>query len=123
MGIQESGEMYLENILILSEKGKVRSVDIAEFMNFSKPSISRAMGILRNDGYIEIDSNGYITLTESGLGIAEKIYERHRVLSALLIKIGVSEDVATEDACRVEHFISDETFQAIKRASAKLLEE
>lgn len=115
MALQESGEMYLETILILRSKLEhVRSIDICDYMNYSKPSISKAMSHLKAGGYIEMDSNGYITLTESGLAIAETIYERHNVLSAFFRYLGVSEDIAVEDACRIEHDISDETFQAIK---------
>lgn len=111
----ESGENYLETILILIQKGKgVRSVDIAEEMGFSKPSISRAVGILKKDGYIEVDSGGFISLTDSGYEIAEKIYERHRVITRFLIKLGVNEVTAAEDACRIEHDISDESFQKLK---------
>ena len=111
----ESGENYLETILILIQKGQgVRSIDIAEEMGFSKPSISRAVGILKADGYIEVDSGGFISLTDSGYEIAEKIYERHRVLTRFLIKLGVNEVTAAEDACRIEHDISDESFQKLK---------
>ena len=115
MRIQESGEMYLETIHILYKKnGHVRSVDVAEHMGYSKPSISRAMGLLKTGGFIEIAKDGAITLTRSGLAVAEKIYERHTLLSQLLIKLGVSPETAAEDACRLEHAISDETFEAIK---------
>lgn len=111
----ESGENYLETILILIQKGKgVRSIDIAEEMGFSKPSISRAVGILKKDGYIEVDSGGFISLTDLGYEIAEKIYERHRVITRFLIKLGVNEVTAAEDACRIEHDISDESFQKLK---------
>lgn len=114
--MQESGEMYLENILILSgEKETVRSVDVAERMGFSKPSVSRAMNILRTKGLIGIDSFGAITLTEEGLSAANAIYERHRILTAVLVSLGVSEKTAAEDACRIEHYVSDETFEAVKR--------
>ena len=120
MEIKESGEMYLETILILhNSKGLVRSIDVSEYMNFSKPSVSRAMGILKNNKYILIDKDGYITLTDKGKQTAEKIYERHKVLSSLLISLGVPEDIATEDACKVEHVISDETFNAIKHSLKK----
>lgn len=116
MKLQESGEMYLETIYVLqSKKPFVRSIDIATEMNFSKPSISRAMGILKNNGYLTIASDGKITLTDEGLRIAEKTYERHNVLTAAFIKIGVDAKTAEDDACRVEHVISDETFNAIKR--------
>ena len=116
MHIQESGEMYLETILILSRKQKnVRSIDVCEEMGYSKPSVSRAVGLLKNGKYIEVDSSGYITLTESGMALAEKIYNRHRVLTNLLTRLGVSEETASEDACRMEHAISDETYEAIQR--------
>ena len=115
MHIQESGEMYLETIHVLYKKnGHVRSVDVSEHMGYSKPSVSRAVGLLKNGGYIEVDQDGYITLTESGLTVAEKIFERHTVLSRMLIRLGVSEQTASEDACKIEHVISDETFLAIK---------
>lgn len=114
--MHESGEMYLETIHVLSQKGSdVRSIDIATHMNFSKPSVSRAMGVLKKDGYIEIDEHGHIKLTATGLKVAENIYERHNVLSKLLMEIGVSEDTAIQDACKMEHDISEETFEAIKR--------
>lgn len=116
MRIQESGEMYLETILILSKTNNVvRSVDVADHMNYSKPSVSRAMGLLKNNGYILIDNNGYITLTEKGTETANAIFERHEVLSKLFQSIGVDEKTAIEDACRVEHYISDTTFQALKK--------
>ena len=116
MILQESGEMYLETIHILSlEKEHVRSIDISEHMGFSKPSVSRAMKILRENQYINIDPEGYITLTKSGQEIAEKIYERHQIISSIFIHLGVDADIATEDACRIEHVISDQTFAAIKK--------
>ena len=116
MHLQESGEMYLETILILSRKnGGVRSIDISEYMSYSKPSVSRAVGLLRSDGYITVDGGGYINLTESGKNIAEKIYERHNVLAEALKMLGVTEPAATADACKIEHDISDESFEAIKR--------
>ena len=116
MGIHESGEMYLETIHVLSKKnGAVRSIDISEHMGYSKPSVSRAVGLLKNGGYITVDKDGYIHLTETGISVAEKIYERHTVLTQLLISFGVSEEIATEDACRLEHAISDESLEAIKR--------
>ena len=115
MSLLESGEMYLETILVLSQKkNSVRSIDVAEEMSFSKPSVSRAMGILKKGGYIEIDSLGHITLTDSGRAAAERIYERHRILSEILIRLGVDEKTATEDACKMEHYISDTSFAAIK---------
>ena len=113
--IQESGEMYLESILILSKRlSHIRAVDIAEQMNFSKPSVSRALKILLNDGYIDIDTLGAVTLTDSGREIAEKIYARHEVLTEYLIMLGVPADIAEKDACRIEHYISNETFVAVR---------
>ena len=115
MTIQESAEMYLETIYILSKENEyVRSIDIAKKMNFSKPSVSRAMKNLSNEDYISIDGNGYITLLDKGLKIAKKIYERHDVLTKYFIKLGINPKVAEDDACRIEHVISDETFNAIK---------
>lgn len=116
MHLQESGEMYLETIYILSKKiGSVRSLDVAEYMNFSKPSVSRAVGLLKSGDYILVDGSGYITLTDSGREIAKKMYERHTLLSELLEKLGVNKETAAEDACKIEHDISDESFEAIKR--------
>ena len=116
MGIHESGEMYLETIHVLSKQnGTVRSIDISEHMGYSKPSVSRAVGLLKSGGYILVDKDGYITLTDTGKELAQKIYERHTVLSSLLIALGVGADTAAEDACRLEHAISDESFEAIKR--------
>lgn len=115
MHIQESGEMYLETILILSKKNNsVRSIDVSEFMGFSKPSVSRAIGLLKTNNYIIVDGNGYITLTPIGKEIAEKIYERHNILTEFLNFIGVDNKNASTDACRIEHDISDVTFEAIK---------
>lgn len=115
MALLESGEMYLETIHILSNKlSAVRSLDIAEYMNFSKPSVSRAVSILKEGNYIIVDRNGYISLTKEGLAIAEKIYERHTILTQLLINIGVNKETAEKDACKIEHDLSDETFEAIK---------
>ena len=115
MRLQESGEMYLETILILSQRLEhVRSLDVAEYMGFSKPSVSRAVGLLKSAGYVLMDPAGYLTLTDSGRAIAEKIYERHITLSQLFISIGVDEKTALEDACKVEHYISDTTFERIK---------
>ena len=115
MHIQESGEMYLETIYVLSlERQNVRSVDVAEKMGYSKPSVSRAMGLLKKGMFIEIAPDGTITLTPSGIAVAEKIYERHDILSKMLISLGVPEKTAIEDACRLEHAISDESFAAIK---------
>lgn len=115
MRMQESGEMYLETILVLSkEKKYVRSIDVCEYMGYSKPSISRAVSLLRNEGYVDMDDRGYLSLTDQGRVIAEKIYERHKVLSKVLMDLGVDEKSAAEDACRIEHVISDGTFEAIK---------
>ena len=114
--IQESGEMYLETIYILSEKtGAVRSIDVGEYMGYSKPSVSRAVGILKKGGYLLMDKDGYLTLSESGLAVAKKIYERHTLLTDFLIRLGVNEKTAVEDACKIEHDISDETFDALKK--------
>ena len=115
MRLQESGEMYLETILILSkERTFVRAIDVGAYMGYSKPSVSRAIGILKNGGYVESDKHGYLILTESGREIAEKIYERHTLLSNWLAALGVDPRVAAEDACRIEHVISAESFEAIK---------
>ena len=123
MSIHESGEMYLEAILVLSQKnGFVRSIDVSEYLGYSKPSVSRAVGILKNGNYIVMDKDGSLTLTESGKAIAEKIFERHTILSQLLIRLGVSEETANADACKLEHAISDESFEAIKRHMAEHLE-
>lgn len=115
MQIQESGEMYLETIYVLSKaNGHVRSVDVAEHMGYSKPSVSRAVGLLKKASYIEVAKDGAITLTDSGLSIAKKIFERHTLMSQLLISLGVRPEVAAEDACKLEHAISDESFEALK---------
>jgi len=120
MEIQESGEMYLETILILSgELEHVRSLDVANYMNFSKPSVSRAVSILKGNGFINVDENGYLTLTDKGSKLANKIYERHQVLTKFFMSIGVDEKTSTDDACRIEHFISDKTFEALKKHMAK----
>ena len=120
MSVHESGEMYLEAILVLSKKnGFVRSIDVSEYLGYSKPSVSRAMGLLRQGEYIVVESDGAITLTDSGREIAEKIYERHTFLTSLLVKLGVAEETAAADACRLEHALSDESFQAIKRYVAR----
>lgn len=115
MSLQESGEMYLETIYILSQqKPSVRSIDVSEHMGYSKPSVSRAMSILRSEGFIEVDENGHLLLTESGLFVAKRTYERHTVLTRIFERLGVSHDTAQDDACKIEHVISDETFEAIK---------
>lgn len=115
MHLQESGEMYLETIYVLSKNGVVRSLDVAEYMGFSKPSVSRAVGLLKQSGYLIMDRDGSLTLTEEGLSVAKKIYERHTLLSDFLVRLGVDEKTAAEDACKIEHDISDESFAAIKR--------
>ena len=122
MSVHESGEMYLEAIHVLTKKnGHVRSVDVSEYLGYSKPSVSRAMGILRSGGYITVEKDGSISLTDAGREIAEKIYARHTLLTKLLIHIGVSEETAAEDACKLEHAISDESFEALKRYAADKL--
>lgn len=116
MRLQESGQMYLETILVLSKNGaNVRSIDVVEHMGFSKPSVSRAVKNLKDAGYITVDKDGYITLTAMGMSEASKMYERHKILSAFLTSIGVSEEVAVKDACKIEHVISDESFEQIKK--------
>lgn len=120
MRVQESGEMYLEAIWVLNQKtGFVRSIDVSEYLGYSKPSVSRAMGILRKGEFIVVEKDGGIKLTDAGREIAEKIYERHTLLSKLLVQLGVSEETAASDACKIEHVISDESFQAIKRHVAQ----
>ena len=115
MALQESGEMYLESILILSrKKGAVRSVDISEHMGYSKPSVSRAVGLLRSGNYITVDPDGHIRLTDMGRAVAERILARHTLLTELLIRLGVDKDTASADACKMEHVISEQTFSAIK---------
>ena len=120
MHLQESGEMYLESIYVLSKKSSaVRAIDICEYMGFSKPSISRAIGLLKSGGYVIADKNGFLSLTESGLSIAQKVYERHTLLTEFLVRIGVDPETASEDACKIEHHISDESFEAIKRFASQ----
>ncbi|MBQ9953728.1 MAG: metal-dependent transcriptional regulator [Clostridia bacterium] len=115
MAIQESGEMYLETIYVLSKKSKdVRSVDVGEYMGYSKPSVSRAIGLLKKGGYVEMEQSGALKLTAAGKELAEKIYERHTVLTQFLVQLGVDEKTAAEDACKIEHHISDQTLAAIK---------
>ena len=116
MQLQESGQMYLETIYILTCGGRqVRSIDVCEYMGFSKPSVSRAIGLLKNGGFITVDQDGYITLTSEGREVAEKTYDRHRVITAFLVSIGVPEDIASADACKMEHHMSDESFVALKK--------
>ena len=115
MALQESGEKYLETIYVLSKvHPNVRSIDISDHMGYSKPSVSRAVGILKRGGYILVDADGFITLTDTGLEVAEKIFARHTLISGMLIRLGVDPKVAAEDACRIEHAISDESFEALK---------
>lgn len=116
MHLRESGEMYLETILVLTrEKNReVHSLDVAEYMNYSKPSVSRAVGLLKKGGYLEVSKDAALTLTETGREIAEKIYERHTLLTGFFTMLGVDKEIAAEDACKIEHDISDESFEAIK---------
>jgi DtxR family Mn-dependent transcriptional regulator len=114
MKIHESAENYLETILVLSQKGGVRSIDIATRLDFSKPSVSVAMKNLRDGGYIKTDESGFITLTDSGKAIAERVFERHTIIKDFLIKLGVPKKTASEDACKIEHVISEESFTALK---------
>lgn len=124
MHLQESGEMYLETIYILSKKSSyVRSIDVGEYMGYSKPSVSRAVSILKKGGYVLMDDNGHLTLTDTGLEIAQKVYERHTTLTDFLIRLGVNEKTAAEDACKMEHDISDETFAAMKKHAEKYINE
>ena len=123
MHLQESGEMYLETILILSQKSNlVRSIDVCEYMGFSKPSVSRAVGLLKKGGYVTVDASGSLCLTEEGRQVAEKIYERHTLLTDFLVRIGVDREIAAQDACKMEHDISDQTFQAMKRHASQEVE-
>ena len=116
MQLQESGQMYLETIFILTGGGRqVRSIDVCEYMGFSKPSVSRAIGLLKNGGFITVDADGYITLTDEGREVATQTYERHRVINAFLVSIGVPEEIASADACKMEHHMSDESFAALKK--------
>lgn len=120
MALHESAEMYLETIYVLCKKSNsVRSIDVAEYMGYSKPSISRAMGLLKRDGYLSVDPEGFLSLTAEGQSIAEKIFERHTILSRFLTGLGVDEATASEDACKIEHVISDISFDAIKAALEK----
>lgn len=116
MKLQESGQMYLETIYVLSkERSDVHSIDVSESMGYSKPSVSRAIGILKNGGYVEMAEDGSLTLTKEGLAVAEKIYERHTILTEFLVRLGVARETAAEDACKMEHVISDESLTALKR--------
>lgn len=121
MHLQESGEMYLETILILSKHSKcVRSIDVGEYMGYSKPSVSRAVGLLKSGGYITVEKDGGLVLTGSGRSLAENIYEKHTTLTTLLKNLGVDEKTASEDACKIEHVISDASFEAIKKLAEKI---
>ncbi len=115
MHLQESGEMYLESIFVLTkEKTNVRSIDVCEYMGFSKPSVSRAVGLLKKGGYVTVDSDGYLSLTQEGEEVAKKMYDRHNILAKFLVSLGVDESTAAIDACKIEHHISDSSFDAIK---------
>lgn len=121
MHLQESGEMYLETILILSKSSQsVRSIDVGEYMGYSKPSVSRAVGLLKNAGYITVEKDGSLILTESGRKTAENIYEKHTTLTTFLKNLGIDEKIASEDACKIEHVISDVSFEAIKKLAEKI---
>lgn len=121
--IQESGEMYLETILVLQKKkGAVRSLDVADSMGYSKPSVSRAVGLLKSSGHLLVDREGHLTLTEKGLAVAQKIYERHVLLTDFLVHLGVDEEIAAQDACKMEHVISETSFDAIKRHASTVIE-
>jgi len=123
LALQESGQMYLESIYVLSQRNKyVRSIDVCEYMGFSKPSVSRAVGLLKEGEYITVDRDGYITLTVKGIDVAEKMYERHTILTNFLIKLGVDEQIAAEDACKIEHHLSDESFNALKEHAVSIIE-
>ena len=116
MILQESGEMYLETIyILLKERPSVRAIDVGEYMGFSKPSVSRALGLLKESGYVCSDKDGYLSLTEAGTKTAEKIYERHTLLTQMFLSLGIDEKTASADACRIEHVISDDTFSALKK--------
>ena len=120
MALQESGEMYLETIYRLTQNGnKARSIDVVEDMNYSKPSVSRAVGLLKNGGYLTVGKDGNLVLTPLGIEIAKKIYERHQLISSFLTSLGVSEETAAADACKIEHVISEESFEALKRRYSK----
>ncbi len=116
MNLQESGEMYLETIYVLTrENANIRAIDVGEYMGFSKPSVSRALGLLKNGGYITVSPDGHIALTDTGREVAKKIYNRHELITSFLTKIGVPPQIASSDACRIEHVISDESFEAIRK--------
>ena len=116
MPLRESGQMYLEAIYVLSQKNEnIRAIDVGAYLGYSKPSVSRAVGILKRHEYIVIDDDGFIVMTQKGKDSAEKLYERHTVLTTMLMNLGIDEKTATEDACRMEHVISDQSFEAIKK--------
>ena len=120
MSLHESAEMYLETILTLSQNNTaVRSIDVAEALGYSRPSVSRAVGLLKKDGYLAVGNDGFLTLTDKGNEVAEKIYERHNILTAALMALGVDKEAAAEDACRIEHVISDKSLDAIKAHMVK----
>ncbi|MDO4739249.1 MAG: metal-dependent transcriptional regulator [Eubacteriales bacterium] len=121
MRLHESGEMYLESIWVLrKKKGFVRAIDVCEYLGYSKPSVSRAVALLKENGYLQVEKGGGLLLTQAGQDIAEKIYERHTLLTSVLLRMGVPEEVALRDACRMEHVISDETFDALKRIARQI---
>ena len=121
MHLQESGEMYLESIFVLSKtSSSVRAIDVCEYMGYSKPSVSRALGLLKEGGYVVTDDHGFLVLTDEGRTVAEKIYDRHTQISAFLASLGVSDETAVSDACKIEHVISDESLDAIKRYLSNL---
>ena len=121
MHLQESGEMYLETIYTLTQtKAAVRSIDVCESMGFSKPSVSRAIGLLKSGGFVAVDENGYLSLTEQGRAVAERTVERHTLLKTFFVRLGVEESIADADACKIEHHISDETMAALKEHLERL---
>lgn len=121
MKLQESGQMYLETIHVLTQRSTaVRAIDVCEHMGFSKPSVSRALGLLKKGGFVSVDDNGFLSLTDEGKAVAEKIYERHTIITKILEYLGVDKDTASEDACKLEHAISDKSFEAIKKFAGTL---
>ena len=123
MKLQESGQMYLETIYVLTESSSaVRAIDVCEHMGFSKPSVSRALGLLKKGGFVDVDKNGFLSLTDEGRETAKKIYERHTIITKILLHLGVDAETATEDACKLEHAMSDRSFEAIKRYASTLPE-
>ena len=121
MNLQESGQMYLETIYVLTKSSSaVRAIDVGDSMGFSKPSVSRALGLLKKGGFVEVDENGFLTLTDSGKKVAEKIYERHTIITKILLHLGIDKETAAKDACKLEHAISDKSFEAIKKFAGSL---